>query len=125
MKNEREVLCFLLCISCILGTISSISADDGEKEEVKLRDEEDVNKLRDEALAKLEVPLERMKIKDLKQLLSDRGVTCNACSEKSQLVETVRSRYEYFLCKFCGLLKQHSSLNHGEVHFCSTVFIFQ
>jgi len=51
-----------------------------------LRNEEDVEKLRQEALDKLETPLEKMKIKDLKKLLQERGVTCKACSEKAQLL---------------------------------------
>lgn len=31
-----------------------------------------------------------MKIKDLKKLLQERGVTCKACSEKAQLLASVR-----------------------------------
>jgi len=65
----------------------SVAADDAK---VGLRDEADVEKQREAALAKLETPLEKMKIKDLKQLLQERGVTCTACSEKSQLVSSVR-----------------------------------
>eukprot|EP00287_Rhodomonas_sp_CCMP768_P007009 CAMPEP_0196724884 /NCGR_PEP_ID=MMETSP1091-20130531/6601_1 /TAXON_ID=302021 /ORGANISM="Rhodomonas sp., Strain CCMP768" /LENGTH=155 /DNA_ID=CAMNT_0042067079 /DNA_START=77 /DNA_END=544 /DNA_ORIENTATION=+ len=54
-----------------------------------LREEQDVEKIREEVLAKLEKPLEKMKVKELKQLLTERGVTCTACSEKDQLVKTV------------------------------------
>eukprot|EP00282_Hemiselmis_andersenii_P014798 CAMPEP_0114118718 /NCGR_PEP_ID=MMETSP0043_2-20121206/5729_1 /TAXON_ID=464988 /ORGANISM="Hemiselmis andersenii, Strain CCMP644" /LENGTH=172 /DNA_ID=CAMNT_0001211221 /DNA_START=46 /DNA_END=564 /DNA_ORIENTATION=- len=55
-----------------------------------LRSEEDVEKLRSEAIAALEKPLEKMKVKELKALLQDRGVVCNACAEKDQLLKTVR-----------------------------------
>lgn len=55
-----------------------------------LRSEEDVSKIREEELAKLEKPLEKMKVKELKQILTDRGVVCTACSEKEQLIKTVR-----------------------------------
>jgi hypothetical protein len=47
----------------IFITVRSEEGSPDSKEGVKLRDEEDVDKLRDEAIAKLEVPLEKMKIK--------------------------------------------------------------
>lgn len=47
-----------------MALISLVKSEDASSGEgVKLRDEDDVNKLREEALAKLEVPLEKMKIK--------------------------------------------------------------
>lgn len=73
-----------------------------------------MERLREEAISKLDKPLEKMRIKELKQLLQvahvaeeyqapraklqerlidsrqERGVACKACSEKAQLVQTVR-----------------------------------
>ncbi len=63
-------------------------ASAAEEAKPGLRAEEDVEKLRQAALDKLETPLEKMKIKDLKKLLQERGVTCKACSEKEQLLAT-------------------------------------
>ena len=31
-------------------------------------------------------------LQELKQILTDRGVVCTACSEKEQLIKTVRER---------------------------------
>jgi hypothetical protein len=44
-------------------SFGAATESEGSHDEVKLRDEEDVNKLREEAIAKLETPLEKMKIK--------------------------------------------------------------
>ena len=46
---------------------------------------------RDEALSKLEKPLEKMKIKELMALLEERGLECKDCqgAEKSVIVGQV------------------------------------
>ncbi len=55
-------LIWCVVMLCLSNSISE-GAENTEKEDVKLRNEEDVEKLREEALAKLEIPLEKMKIK--------------------------------------------------------------
>mmetsp|Transcript_24807 Transcript_24807/g.38961 ORF Transcript_24807/g.38961 Transcript_24807/m.38961 type:complete len:182 (+) Transcript_24807:36-581(+) len=82
-----RVLLFLAILSCFALTAHG---DEAAKEKVGLRSDDDIAKLREEALAKLETPLEKMKVKELKHLLTERGVTCTACSEKAQLVQTVK-----------------------------------
>ena len=54
--------------------------------------EEEVAAAREEALGKLETPLEKMKIKDLLKLLEERGVECKNCkgAEKAHIVSQVR-----------------------------------
>jgi len=74
----------------LLVTCAAWCAITAVGEGVGLRDESDVEKMREEALSKLEKPLEKMKAKELKALLTERGVTCTACSEKDQLVAFVR-----------------------------------
>merc|ERR1711939_273705 len=74
----------------LLVTCAAWCAIAAVAEGVDLRDESDVEKMREEALSKLEKPLEKMKAKELKALLTERGVTCTACSEKDQLVAFVR-----------------------------------
>eukprot|EP01116_Phalansterium_solitarium_P015250 TRINITY_DN3356_c0_g1_i1.p2 TRINITY_DN3356_c0_g1~~TRINITY_DN3356_c0_g1_i1.p2 ORF type:complete len:165 (-),score=47.22 TRINITY_DN3356_c0_g1_i1:65-559(-) len=37
-----------------------------------------------------EIPLEKMKIKELRKMLEERGVECHGCKEKSDLVERVK-----------------------------------
>ena len=53
--------------------------------------EEQVAAARDEALSKLEKPLEKMKIKELMALLEERSVECKDCqgAEKSVIVGQV------------------------------------
>ena len=54
--------------------------------------EDEVTAAREEALGKLETPLEKMKIKDLLKLLEERNVECKNCkgAEKSHIVAQVR-----------------------------------
>jgi len=74
------------------GGSAGDGGDGGEKP--GLREEADVETLRAKAIEqveeKFEKPLEKLKVKELKQLLSERGVSCTACSEKYQLLKTVR-----------------------------------
>jgi len=53
--------------------------------------EEQIASAREEALGKLDKPLEKMKIKELLALLSERGVECKDCNgaEKGEVVKQV------------------------------------
>ncbi len=59
----RLVLCVLLTLFSFKTSFGTATESEGSHDGVKLRDEEDVNKLREEAIAKLDTPLEKMKIK--------------------------------------------------------------
>jgi hypothetical protein len=61
--TSRLVLCVLFTLFSFDISFGAATDSEGSHDEVKLRDEEDVNKLREEAIAKLETPLEKMKIK--------------------------------------------------------------
>merc|ERR1711865_885051 len=54
--------------------------------------DEQVAEAREEALAKLEKPLEKMKVKELLALMEERGVECQKCqgAEKSHIVTQAR-----------------------------------
>lgn len=88
-----SVAILVLLSSAVLSANAEDSKEEDKPGGAGLRSEEDVEKIRAEVLAGLEKPLEKMKVKELKQLLTERGVTCTACSEKDQLVKTVHDRW--------------------------------
>ena len=57
--------------------------------------EEQVAAAREEALAKLDKPLEKMKIGELMELLKERGVECKDCqiAEKSHIIAQASSDF--------------------------------
>ena len=65
--------------------------EEEKKEEVEEMTEEQIAAAREEALGKLDKPLEKMKIKELLALLSERGVECKDCNgaEKGEVVKQV------------------------------------
>ena len=82
-RKMRAHIVAVMAVVC-LATMLQIAAS----EEMT---EEQVAEARDKALASLEKPLEKMKIKELLTLLSERGVTCKNCkgAEKSHIVAQV------------------------------------
>jgi hypothetical protein len=65
--------------------------EEEKKEEVEEMTEEQIASAREEALGKLDKPLEKMKIKELLALLSERGVACKDCNgaEKGEVIKQV------------------------------------
>ena len=55
--------------------------------------EEQIAAAREDALGKLDKPLEKMRIKELLALMSERGVTCKNCkgAEKSEIIQQVKA----------------------------------
>ena len=45
-------------------------------------------------------------LQELKALLTERGVVCNACAEKEQLIKTVRERCVYWPWHFARQMRQ-------------------
>ena len=74
--------------SCVLALLLQLAAGAASASEMT---EEQVAAARDEALSKLEKPLEKMKIKELMALLEERGLECKDCqgAEKSVIVGQV------------------------------------
>ena len=62
-KTSHLFVCIVLTLLSFKTLFGAAADSEDSHDEVKLRDEEDVNKLREEAIAKLETPLEKMKIK--------------------------------------------------------------
>jgi hypothetical protein len=60
-KTGRTLAIFLSLVLCVL--VAAEDAKPEEKQNVGLRNEEDVEKIREEAISKLEKPLEKMKVK--------------------------------------------------------------
>jgi hypothetical protein len=97
--------------------------EDGKKKAEKAAEpsvamtEEQVAAARDEALSKLEKPLEKMKIKELMALLEERGLECKDCqgAEKSVIVgQVVSNNWPEADCGGAPLLGPCCS---GHVHF--------
>jgi hypothetical protein len=89
------LLAVLLQVPAIAGQPIDAQPPTGEtteRGEEKKMSEEEVLEAREQALGKLDKPLEKMKIGELMALLKERGVACKNCkgAEKSHIVAQVR-----------------------------------
>ena len=90
-----------------------------------------IRRRQNQAMSKLEKPLEKMKAKELKALLTERGVTCTACSEKDQLVAFVRGTWTPMRSQtrvsYAARAESHtcsSPIPHAQNHVCVVQKIF-
>jgi hypothetical protein len=87
--TSRLFLCVLLTLISFEISFGAAAESEGAHDEVRLRDEDDVNKLREEAISKLDTPLEKMKIKVYELLSCCLGVYTRRHQQAATLIDTV------------------------------------